>query len=385
MALRDKIKKGGPQKPQSVAPPRMPEALSEPPVQLPAPASLVEERAAPPPAPAPAVEEKPLRREEPPATARSVPVSPPKAAPAAALKPSVSPRPAPAAKTPPPLPAIEEQDKTPIPGPLTAHDEPSGEMVSVSELVESVPPSAPAPTVAARKNPLAGLDLAALAAEEPKEAAEEAPQSSPARKSEPPPSPKVNNGRKAWAFDAENDEGASIEIVSGYKLKYMDRSPNGLSFRLKGAESQDIQVGLDESKTVNVDSPDGPLAITVKNTGLNGEGSMEVEVAWEGGKKKSVKAAETAKKAAAETGKKTASGIVAHSAEIAVGLVTAAVPVAYFAFGGTQLREAMGSLLYYIGGAGVPAVMAALAVWRGVERRSEIREEAAEAAKEPSK
>jgi hypothetical protein len=370
MALRDKIKKGA-GAPKSVAPPKMPDALSEPPAPLPA---------------APAEKPAPVAREEPPQTTRS---SPAPEQPAPRPRESVRPPQPPPARAsaqrmaPPPMPVEEKDDKTPLPGPLPSEEEDSGAIrVSESELVDSAPQPAAQPKSV---HPLlADVDLSKLgedeepsqAPPEPQATVAERPSQKEAKASEPPAPKEAKAKKRTWAFDAENDEGASFDVASGVKLKYMDRSANGLQFRLKGKDAKDFELNLDESATVSVDSVGGPISVTVKNKGLNGEGKMEIEIGYEGGVSKASKAAETVQKAASATGKKTVSAIVAHNAEIAIGAIAAAIPVVFYAVGGHQLREAMGSALYYIGGTGVPVVMGALAIWQGMTRRKDMQADA---------
>ncbi len=374
MGLREKVnlaggeavsKNAGTQKevPPAVAarkpvPPAM-GPLSEP--LAAAPPAAVEKPAAPsvPVSSPPPATVQPARAPAPKASKPPVVPKAPSAAPAAA------PKAASAAKLPPPMPAPKEEIDPDAIVPS------SGELeFSDSGAAPAVPPSAPK-----QKSPLADLDPASLVPREGEGAEENepAPAKAPAARA---PAPVVRT--RKWAFDADKDEGKSIDLVSGYSLKYIDKGAGTLQFKLKGKETQPVELGLDESKTLQVDSPDGPLSITVKNKGLNSEGNMEIEVSWEGGKTKAAKTAAKAKSAATSIGKRLLSGLHSHNAEItALTFGGAAPPIAYYLIGGQQLREAMGPIPYIIGGVGVAVVSTALAVWQWVGRSKDIREEAA--------
>ncbi len=258
-------------------------------------------------------------------------------------------------------------------------EDPDAIQVKSGELMPaSVAP--PAPTSPRPRSPLADLDLSSLETEGevPEQPPAKAPSVKPApAPPKPKPAPEVKKGTRTWAFDADKDEGKSIELVSGYTLKYMDKSAGNLEFRLKGKDTHSVILGLDESKTVDLESPDGPISVKLTNAGLNKEGNMEITVEWEGGKTKAAKTVEKAKEKVSATGRKTLSGIAAHSNEISALVVAAAVPVVY-AIGGQPLRDAMGQALYYVLGAGVTVSSAALVVWQWIGRSKEIREDNAQ-------
>ncbi len=379
MGLKDRVQRAGEdavKRPASVAPPKpRAEVLSEPlapkPV-APSPAPVAEPRPAPAQRSPPAASPSPAVAAQPPSPARA---SPPPAPAKASRPPAAAPVPkAPSAhRLPPPMPQPARTEEVDL----------EAMQVSSGELSLSDSGSSPASPQAPQKplSPLGDIDLAAeLAAasagpsgkEEP--AAKEPVRAPP----KPKPEPQLNKGSRTWAFDADRDEGKSIDIVSGYLLRYIDKSPGMLEFKLKGKEERKVSLGLDKTETVEVESPDGPLSIKLTNKGLNPEGNMEIMVEWEGGKSKGAKTVEKAKEKASSAGKWTLSGLVRHNAEVtALAIGSVAPPLMWYAVGGQQLREAAGPVLYYIGGAGVAVASAALAVWQWIGRRKDIREEVA--------
>ncbi|MFN7991675.1 MAG: hypothetical protein U0R44_05965 [Candidatus Micrarchaeia archaeon] len=324
-SLRDRVKKNV-GKPASVAPPKVGDGLVEGPV-VPK---------------APAVPEQPA-----PETARSVP----KPAPAS------EPSPARTRATPPPLPAISDEES-------------GGARVSESELIPKstgAPASAPKPAL-----PAALADLDALVGD--KDAAPPEPVAPPKKDSAPPEAkPEAKKKSMGWAF-GKDDFPTSMKVAAEYKIIYTEATANGLKFQLNGKEKHEFELGLDESRTFDVDSSEGPLSIKVTNKGINTEGSLEVRIDVDGGKSAGTKAAEKTAAVVAKAGE-SVSKVWPHVPEVITASFAVGIPVVIYAVGGQPLKDALGQVWYHIVGAGTPLVMAALTAFQFVSRRKDMAEE----------
>jgi hypothetical protein len=357
-SLRDQRKKLKGAAPASQSSPKLGEGLVEPRAPSVPPAAAVPKAAEEPSPQTARSTPAPAQEPEPEATRPEAVVPPQEVSPKpVARTPSVPKAPAPAPRVQAPAPAEPEE---------TAQRDSSAN-ISSGELIvdeQSEPPvSSKPPSVLG--DILAGVPEPDAAQEPVLPDVAEAP-----RKATPPPMP-VADPKKAEGTAAFDSEGESFLIKkTGYRLVYEGMaSATACKFALVGKETLRFDLYLSSPETVNVESADGQVSITLVYNGTNEKGKKEVEFEVEGGVSTVAKKAAQVRKAGSAAGAWLAS-LKYHVPEIISGTMITAVTVGLATL--ETVRSQLGSLT-------VPAAIAygvigaAVTGWAALERRKDIR------------